>query len=712
MMMCARRLILPLLAALTLAVGGCGHGPRAGETWDDAGFVRHVAADTEAYVSVRQPAARWADLATAGQPLWSDPALRKSWWRSPAGKIAEPFFAAQPAEAWFEALAEAAEEEIFLAFGPGTAAQLASLQQIKRLFEAARVRNLFTPMPDSGLVPPGTGELADDWPEDLKDAAFTEVMVPLPPAMQEALENFVRHANIPPVLAGVKLSAEDQRLPSMLSAWVAQLPAKIPREEFAAGELGQFTRVRLPVMTVVPREAAVRARDFLAANIGDPLAATYIIRDLMGKTTTLCFGRAHGYFLVTVGLDDPRTALAESFEDSLPASGALDRLARLLEKEASAHFYANALLVSLAAAPPPVAEYLDAALESALEFAPAGKIRALREAATPLCRQAEELFHPRIAPLSGALRRQDDQWQGEIVGGSFAPRLAMENAAPLLATDGALALLWTEHWEAGYARRFAQFAAGVGGFADQWLEALGPVFLEDAARDRAGRLLGLLAGGAAPFRGDDADLLEKTFDREVALAIGLDGIMPRSPFAPAAASRAILPRLAVAAGLRDRESLGTLRGVLAAPAKGNALPLLPPPVETTSAAGALTYTYPVPLAGPDLGPAVTLHQQRWVLGTSPSFTDLVAALPASPRGRSSVQSIQIDPATIADFAEAWAAALEGDSSIDWLIKGFMPSDPATLRAAAQLLRRCGPVSYEARWEKDNMYRLIRLQTAH
>ena len=670
-----------------------------------------MSADTEAYLSLRQPTGKWARVGRAAEPLWSNPGLRASWWRSPAGKILEPFFAAPQTMPFFATVAASADEELFLAFGPGTATQLASLQQIKRLFEAARVRNLFTPMPVSDLVPPGSTDPTDEWPEDLQDAAFTEVMVPLPPAMQEALENFVRNAAIPPVIAGVKLAPDDERLPTFLSEWVQQLPAKIPRDEFDAGEHGRFTRVRLPVMSVVPREAAVRARDLLAANIGDPFAATYIIRDLMGKTTTLCFGRAHGYFMVTVGLDDPRAALAARFEDSLPASGALDRLPPLVGADNLALVYANALIASLAAAPPPVAEYLDAALESALEFAPAGKIRDLRAAAAPLRAQAEELYHPRVAPLSGVIREQDGRWQAELFGGSFAPRLSMENEAPLLATDGALALLWTEHWEPGYAERLARFASGVTAFADAWLDALGPVFLDDAARDRAGRLLGILSATTAPFRGEDATLVEKALSNNVAVAVGLDGIMPRAPFAPPAAARAVLPRAAIAAGMLDREALRELGKTLARDLSGSGLPMLPPAEEATADSGAVTFAYPVPLAGPDLGPAVTLHDRRWVLGTSPSFTDLVATLPAPPRGRSAVQTISVNTAPVADFVTAWAAALEDDPSVAELISGLMPSDPTTLRAAAGLLRQCGSLTYEARWEKDNLHRVITLEQA-
>ena len=702
--MSAPRLRLLVLLFMAVAVG-CGPQPRSEETWQKAGFARHVPADTEAFVSLRGPADRWAAVASAWAPLLADPGLRQVWLRSPAGRIAEPFWSAPALPSLWQATGPAFGEEFFVSFGPGTASQLAALQQIKRLFEAARVRNLFTPIPDADLVPPEENDSAEELPEDLASAAFTEVVVPLPPAMQEALENFVRNAAIPPIAIGMKLPPDDRRLPDLLEDWVAQLPEKIPRDKFIAGEHGEFTRVRLPVMSVVPREAAVRARDILGANIGDPYAATYIIRDLMAKTTTLCFGRARGYFLVTVGIDDPRDALAPGFAESLPAKGALDSVAPLLGPDNAPLVYADPLIVSLAAAPPPVGEYLDAALESALEFAPGEEIRALRSAAAPLREQAEALFHPRVAALSGVVREAEGLWKADLFGGSFAPRLALQNARPLLGADPDFAVLWTEHWEADYAVRVARFAAGVSSFAEKWLEVLGPVFLQDGERDRYGRILGLISSLLQPFGGDTAGLLEEAFDHDVALTIGLDGVMPQAPFASPAAAKAALPKLAIGTGLRDREALGKLRAGLS---EGHALPLFTP-VESSSDSGATTYAYPVPMAGPDVAPAVTLDSRRWILATSLSFSAAVAAAPEAPRGDLSVQSIRVSTAPVAAFAGAWADALEEDGNLWSLTLGLLPSEPSMLRALAAVLRNPRHFTYEARWEKDLLHRELELK---
>ena len=686
--------MLFLLAAST----GCQRDPRSEVIWQDAGFVRHVPAATEAYLSLHG-ADRWQAVVSAWAPLLADPGLRAAWSRSPAGRITEPFRAEDRLTGLLQALSASPPEEAFVAFGPGTASQLAALQQVKRLFEAARVRNLFTPVPDAGLIPPEENDPSEELPEDLADAAFTEVMLPLPPAMQEALENFVRHAAIPPIAVGLQLAPDDNHLPALLEAWVERLPEKVPRDKFPAGAHGEFTRVRLPVLSVVPREAAVRARDILAANIGDPYAATYIIRDLMAKSTTLCFGRAHGYFLVTVGMDDPRQALAANFADSLPAKGALDRVAPRRGPGQAALIYADPLVVSLAAAPPPVGEYLDAAMESALEFAPGDAIRSLRAIAAPLRGQAEELFHPRVAALAGVVREAEGRWSADLFGGSLAPRLAQENARPLLAADPRMDVTWTEHWEADYAARVARFAAGVSTFAEKWIETLGPVFLEAGARDRMGGFLGLLAAALQPFGGDAADLFEKTFTHHLALAADLHEVMT--------GGTSVLPRMAVAAGLRDRTSLGALRAKIA---ESGVLALMTP-VETTPGADTTTYANPLPLAGPDVAPAVTVDAKRWVFGTSPSFTGEVAALPEAPRGHSSVQSIRLATAPVAALADTWAGALEEDGSLSATPVDLLPSEPATLRAAARLLRTPRHFLYEARWNRDVLHRVITLEPA-
>ena len=697
---CRARLLIPVLCAAVVG-SGCGRSPRSEATWRETGFVRHLSARTEACLVLHGSATWWPGLAAAGQPLLTD---TKQWSGTPAGRVLEAFLGAPQTAALTSAVLSSAGDEVCLAFGSGTAGQLAALQQVKRLFEAARIRNLFTPMPVSDLVPPDTEAPAEELPEDLADAAFTEVMIPLPPAMQEALENFVRDAAIPPVLAAFKSPDADPPLAAFLREWVDGLPAAIPRDHVEISGHGTFARVRLPVASVVPREAAVRARDILAANIGDPYAATYIIRDLMAKTTMLCFGRVHGYFIVSVGSEDPLAGLAPEFAQSLPAAGALDRLAPVTAG-ATALLYADPLIASLAAAPPPVGEYLDAALEAALEFAPANRIRSLRETAAPLRAQAAELFQPRIAALSGVVRREDDRWTAELFGGSFAPRLALANATPLLAADAEAALVWTEHWEADYAGRLASLAAGVAAFGDEWIEALGPVFLDDAARDRAGRLIAMLADLIAPFRDGGVETLERALDRHVALVLGLDGIMPGPPFTPPAAAKAVLPRLAVGAGLRNRDALAALREqIMKSP---GSISIAPP--QTTTEGSLTTFSYPIPLAGPDLAPAVTLGNGRWILGTSPSFTATVAAAPRPPRGQSSVQSIELRTAAFADFAMAWAAALEADAGLSSYTAGLLPSDPATLRAVAGILQTPRRFTYVAQWDGKTMHRRISLQ---
>ncbi|MEX1044901.1 MAG: hypothetical protein WEC73_02125 [Chthoniobacterales bacterium] len=693
------RLFVPMLLA-ALVGSGCGRSPRAEETWRETGFVRHLSARTEACVVLHGGGVWGPGLAAAWHPLLAD---TKQWSGTPAGRVLEAVLGAPQTGALTSAVLASAGDEVCLAFGSGTAGQLAALQQVKRLFEAARIRNLFTPMPVSDLVPPETEAPAEELPDDLADAAFTEVMIPLPPAMQEALENFVREAAIPPVLAAFKSPGGDPPLAAFLREWVDGLPAAIPRDTIEVAGHGTFARVRLPVASVVPREAAVRARDILAANIGDPYAATYIIRDLMAKTTTLCFGRVHDYFIVSVGPEDPLAGLAPAFAQSLPAAGALDRLAPLAGG-ATALLYADPLVVSLAAAPPPVGEYLDAALEAALEFAPANRIRSLRETAAPLRAQAAELFHPRLAALSGVVRQENDRWTAELFGGSFAPRLAPANAKPLLAADADAALIWTEHWEADYAGRLAAFVAGAAAFADEWIEALGPVFLEDAARDRTRRLIGMFSGLLAPFREGSVETLEKALDRHVAFVLGLDGIMPGPPFTPPAAAKAVLPRLAIGAGLRDQGALAELPAQM----MNNRDSISIGPPQTATEGGLTTSSYPIPLAGPDLAPAVTVGHGRWILGTSPSFTATVAAAPRPPGGSLSVQSIELNTAAFADFATAWAAALEEDGNLAFYAMGLMPTDPATLRAAAAMLQTPRHFAYEARWDGQTLHRVIRL----
>jgi len=458
---------------------------------------------------------------------------------------------------------------------------------------------------------------------------------------------------------------------------------------------------------LVPTNVAVRARDILAANIGDPYAATYIIRDLLAKVTTLGFGHMHGYFVVSIGSESGLPTLVTSPDKSLAGTPTMQCLQPLLGEKSAAFFYADPLVVSLAAAPPPVAEYLDAAMESALEFAPAEKIEALRDQADTLRAQATELFRPRVAAVGGIVQQTGPAWRAELFGGSFAPRLALGNAAPLMDAGDGVDFLWTETWEEGYARRWLDFAGGIASFASRWLEALGPVFLDEAQKARADGVLRFIDPPLQQLRSAAGKLIESALDPNVFLAASLDGAMPAlSP----AAGKAILPRLAAGAGLRDRDALSRGWQELASSSPSREAGW-PEPVAKQEPDGSASYEYPVPFGGPDLGVAVTIANRRWILGNSSRFNAEVSALPVPTNGRVAVQSIGFNTRPLADFASVWSSALAEDPSLASVTGGLIPVDPPTLDALALILENPRRFRYDARWENDMLHRVIELAPA-
>lgn len=593
---------------------------------------------------------------------------------------------------WSPALREACADEVFVMLGQGTAAQLASLQQVKRLFEAARLRNLFTPAaPVEMQIPDAVADEAK--PDDLPQAAFTEVIVPLPPAMEEALQRFVREFAIPPILLGTKLRT-DAALPALLEKWAAGLPEKIQRDKITIAPHGEFTRVRLPLALVIPRESAVRARDILAANIGDPYTATYIVRDLLAKTTIVCFGRIGPYFVISAGTNDGLPALAADPADSLTAAPLMTRLTRGAESRPAALFYADPIMVSLAATPPPIGEYLDAALESALEFAPADRIRPLREAAAPLRLQAEELFHPRISATAGAVCATTNGWHAEMFGGSLAPRLAMENAAPLLPADPGLALVWNERWEKDYAAKLVRFAASTAKFSDEWFDALGPVFLEENQLIRARAIFAVIQPAGTAQLEKASQLLCSGLGRDTALALSLGD--------------AFFPQAAIAANVENRSNLAAAWAALES---GPSSPRLPAPTaEQLPDAGAL-YAFPVPLVDPDLSPGLAIEKDLWVFGTSAPFMRSLVAMPEENRREASVQSVSVRTTPFASFAGKWANPSNGSTLLTSVVGTLLPRDPKTLAAAAEVLRTPRLFEYSARWEKDTLHRVFELSPA-
>ena len=698
-----------LLLGILLTVPGCGPRKPVASEWKDAGFINHVPADAEGFLSLHRPAQRWGEISQAWGGLLSDAALRESWLKTPWGQIAVAALASPQQVALGETLTGAGQEEVFIVLGRGTASQLAAVQQVKRLFEAARLRNLFTPPPAED-IPPEPAADQDPAADDLEAAAFTEVTVPLPPVMEAALQKFVADSSVPPILVGAKIPEGGGGLPAFFESWAEGLPEKFPREKFAFGPEGGFTRVRIPVSGLVPREAALRARNILAAQIGDPYTATRIVRALLAKTAFISFGRARGYFLVSIASDEAPPALAENFEASLAASPAMTSVAPLLGPEGAALFYADALIVGLAASPPPVNEYLDAAIESAQDFAPEDRIGPLRAAADPIRKQAAELFKPRVVAASGIIQHGQTAWRAEVFGGSLAPRLAADNARPLLEAPQDLALLWTEHWQEGYAGRLMQFAGAFSAFSADWMASLGPVFLNPEHLPWTGRLLGALQQPAARLAGIDPGSWDRAFDRNMALAVGLDGVMPGSPLLPAAARKALLPRVAIAAGLRDRGTLEKNWQSIATASSGSAGRPWPEPLSIASPGGGICYEYPLPLGGPDLGLSVTLENKRWVLGTSALFTQALAAAPPA-QGGGCIQAVRIETAALATFASAWADALEADPGLAPITWGLIPANPATLRAAAAILHEPRRFHYEARWEGKILRRVLELAPA-
>ena len=696
-----------LLVGALLAAGGCRKTEPGAvdDPWAATGFLRHVPAEAEGFLALQRPLDLWRSIAPAWQPLLEAPAVRAAWPTTAPGRLATAYLGTPTTAPLLAALEEAAREEVFVVLVTGTGAQLAALQQIKRLFEAARLRNLFTPLPPAD-APPAADVPLEALPEDLASAAFTEVIVPLPPAMQESLEKFVRDGAIPPLLLGAKVPP-DSALPRLLEAWVKSLPEKIPRDRVDAGPHGTFTRVRVPVTLLVPTDVAVRARDILAANLGDPYAATYLIRDLLTKVTTLGFGHLHGYFVVSIGTESGLPVLATAPENSLLSTPAMQRLEPLLGTAPAALFYADPLVVSLAAAPPPVAEYLDAALESALEFAPAETIAPLRRAADQLRGQAAELFRPRVSAVGGLVQQTGDVWRAELFGGSFAPRLALGNAAPLVAPGPGVDLLWTEHWEEGYARRLLDFTGGLAAFSSGWLGALGPVFLDPAQQARADALLRLVGPPVEQLGHAAGRLIEGAIDPHVFFALSLDGRMPPPPLLPAAAAQAFLPRLAAGAGLRDREALTRGWQELTASAATNTA-RWPEPVTSANPGGGASYEYSVPLGGPDLGLTVTVTDQRWILGSSREFNQSLTTLPSPAAGRVSVQTVECTTPPFASFAAAWATALAAEPALASITGGPVLSDPGTLQAAARLLQTPRRFHYQAEWEEDMLHRILEL----
>lgn len=615
------------------------------DAWTHAGFVSQVPADAEAFLLLHKPREIFTELSQLLTPATNDPALRKLWQKSPWWQIAAEFHQAPAAAPLWPALQEAVQHEFFVVLGTGAAAQLSDTQQIARFFAAARLRNLFTPgaemMTDLDPVPL---EPTEDWSE----AAFTEVMTPLPPAMEEALEKFVRNAAVPPLMLGAKIP-DDSLLPTTVRTWMASLPPQIPRDVVAFPPHGDFTRVRIPLSLLVPSSAAVKTRDILAAQIGDPYRASHIVRQLLSSTTVIASGRIGEYFVVTAGTDDGRPLLAANPARSLAAVPIVQNLQPWQGANTAALVYAAEPLVRQASRPPPLHEYLDAAMESAYEFAPSDRIKPLQTDAAELRRQIYHLFTPHVAPLAAALLREDRTWTWQSFGGSLSSRFARKNATPVFSTAAPVPVVWNENWQPEYAGQFLNFIGGVTNFISTWVEALRGVFPEQSAISALPQL---------PVTPETAIWINEAISPQFGLVANTNGADA-------------LPSFAIAAAVRDSDAWSS---------------------------GA-----PAWLSG------TMLVNDRALFALPPTYAPTAATFASSEGSFAGVQFVRMETAPLADSLSAWSAFLRTDSNHLTTVSDHWLVDPEAIDSLATLLRTPRRITAATFWEEEILRRTFTLE---
>jgi len=668
---------------------GCKKKPATPVSWENPGFESHVPQDAEGFISLRQPVQQWHHLQPTWSSLLADPTLRNAWHQSPWGQIVDALTSSNSLAPLTRAFLEADGEDYILVLQRGTAAQLASGLQVQRLFEAARWQNIFTP------------PIAEDTPSEItaksdfnnpESAAFTEVKVPLSPAMEESLKKIVKEISVPPVLLGIKLRSGDKSVLEAFHKWSAGLPEKVSRDKFPLSAQGEFTRIHLQLADLLPQGSAKHGRDILAATIGDPYAATDLMRSLISKPIVLSFGEAFGYFLVMIGPNDSPPAFAESVETSLAALPTLAPLASRRGTDMVAMFYADSLVTGLTASPPPIKNYITAALEAVMEFAPAEKKEPLLTSGLALERQADDLFQPLVAPTCGVIAHDKSGWRADIFGELLAPRLAHENGTPLLDMSPNLALLWTEQWSDGYTGNLLQFTGDLSTFAMRWIDDLGPLILDSKKLAWAEQMTNILREPSARFAHLEPTSWDQAFDRRRAFVVATEGITPQTAF---------FSTLAIAAGLQDRKAL-TANWDEVAPASWS--------VMHTNAltSGGVSYEFSSSLISSNLNLAITLENQRWVLGTSTNVTQTLGSAPTSSRGTKSVQRVQFSTVALATLVSTWADALETNTALSLSLPKFLPHEPQTWRTAAALLQKPYQFDYEARWEEKLLHRSVQL----
>lgn len=541
-------------------------------------------------------------------------ALKKSrWWKEQHAYVEDYAPASKGADS-------VQIDEAFLAFGKGSAEELAVLRQLTDLYNETSYRGMM-----SGGAPATLGtrfDIGKMIDAALADAQLLEAMILL-------LERF----EMPPIMLGVASPEPEKVLQKIssalqLSTWMGDaLQSRIvttQKEQITVNEVAMTG-----ILTLERRrawlEALVKMMPGITPEMRDRVSRALDV--LANKSWVLALGvsKEKGRAYVAVAQQKSQVYLANAVTDSMLARPELrfaDGQARRKELGLIT-CWDGAFLDLLQSNEPfmPLVRGLLDGLRAEKMFV--GAARALEPLVKELGEAEQKFFendHTSGAAVAWWEKGLNVAWEGGVNGSSMPVLSAPSRFTPLLDDTSIVLGISGQGAGTGLGRDyFEAWSRLVHTAATQLVQA-------GVGGEQAAQILQWADAAALPqlleIYGGTKTLWQKALGNDGALLLDVGGKMPALPGLPPGGENVPLPRLAVVQDLKDRALIGAswerIETALQQLLKGlpTPQPIALPQVLTRKAKGATSHAYSLPLDSEDVMPCVLLADQLFVLGTS------------------------------------------------------------------------------------------------
>lgn len=646
---------LALLLLATVSICGCGKKKPGAKTTEATPVAVQPTLLTESVhlgLAARVPSDVEFCLSTVHFRQHSDALTGSRWWKNMQAYLEDKTPASDGAFTGLQV------DEAFIAFGKGSAQEIAVLRQLNDFYNETAYRGL---MSGGELASLGTSfNLAKMLNAAMADAQMLESLILL-------LERF----EVPSLMLGVSSPEPEKVLKAVsdslrLSTWMGDAPQSrivtTQGEQITVNELAMSS-----ILTVEHRRECMAFLTQTAPNMPSEMRDRIArgLDVLAGKRWVLALGFSKDRGYVAVAQNKAQVRLASSVEDSILARPEL-RFADGQAQNPGLGLIAcwdGAFLDVLQSDEPfhPIVRGAFAGLRAEKTFADA--TRALEPLVTELGAAEHTFFHNEhttgaaIAWWEKGLRVV---WEGGVnkrniptfsKPSRFTPLLDESSVVFGLSGQGSGAGAGRAYFEAwmklAHATADRLIQAGVGG--EQAANAL-----KEANAITLPAVLEIYEGSKT--------IWQKGLDSDGAFVLDIGGKMPSLPGLPPGADSLPLPRLALAQNVKNRRLLdvswqnmeSTLQNLI------QRTPYQLPPVVTKRQGKVTSHAYSLPFESDDLVPCISLSEGLFMAGTSSKQQQQMADTLGQPESKLTVgRRVKLNFRKLREFSKAFADVQQG-----------------------------------------------------